>query len=188
MQMIIKAQVIIACNASYVPVPCYCYNVSAACACLLSFFIVNSVADALQCREDHMLGFLQGFKASDQATRSTCPHQFLQHWCWPLVKPTLSHLCWPFSPLNMQNVPRWHLSQFFGCQCVVDDSLPSLDGKVLAEKKENSVVQAGRITVASNPGFLFRILSRSSFGEKSEGKPGRISHMIQWQCHHSSTL
>ena len=33
--------------------------------------------------------------------------------------------------------------------------------------------------LASNPGFPFRILSRS-FGEKSEGKPGRISHVIWW--------
>ena len=31
--------------------------------------------------------------------------------------------------------------------------------------------------LASNPGFPVRILSRS-FGEKSEGKPGRISHVI----------
>ena len=33
--------------------------------------------------------------------------------------------------------------------------------------------------LASNPGFPFRIWSRS-FGEKSEGKPGRISHVIRW--------
>ena len=33
--------------------------------------------------------------------------------------------------------------------------------------------------LASNPGFPFRILSHS-FGEISEGKPGRISHVIQW--------
>ena len=33
--------------------------------------------------------------------------------------------------------------------------------------------------LASNPGFPFRILSRS-FEEKSEGKPGRISHVIRW--------
>ena len=34
-------------------------------------------------------------------------------------------------------------------------------------------------SLASNPGSPFRILSRS-FGEKSEGEPGRISHVIQW--------
>ena len=33
--------------------------------------------------------------------------------------------------------------------------------------------------LASNPGFTFRILSRS-FGEKSEVKPGRIWHVIRW--------
>ena len=35
------------------------------------------------------------------------------------------------------------------------------------------------LDVASFPGSLFRILSRS-FGEKSEGEPGRISHVIRW--------
>ena len=35
--------------------------------------------------------------------------------------------------------------------------------------------------VASKPGFPFPILS-CSFGEKSEGKPGWISHMIRWHC------
>ena len=34
-------------------------------------------------------------------------------------------------------------------------------------------------SIALNPGFPFWILSRS-FGEKSEVKPGRISHVIQW--------
>ena len=37
----------------------------------------------------------------------------------------------------------------------------------------------GGVLVASNPGFTFRILSRS-FGEKSEVKPGRIWHVIRW--------
>ena len=37
-----------------------------------------------------------------------------------------------------------------------------------------------RVKLASSPGFPFRILSRS-FGEKSEGKPGRISYVIRWQ-------
>ena len=46
--------------------------------------------------------------------------------------------------------------------------------------------------VASNAGFTFRILSRS-FGEKSEVKPGRIWHVIQWHrdvtpyLHHTSS-
>ena len=35
------------------------------------------------------------------------------------------------------------------------------------------------LDLASNPGFTFRISSRS-FGEKSEVKPGRIWHVIQW--------
>ena len=39
--------------------------------------------------------------------------------------------------------------------------------------------QGGKLSLVSNPGFPFRILSRS-FGEKSEGKPGRISHVIRW--------
>ena len=37
----------------------------------------------------------------------------------------------------------------------------------------------GSVWVASNPGFPFRILS-CSFGEKSEVKPGQISHVIRW--------
>ena len=41
-------------------------------------------------------------------------------------------------------------------------------------------------TLASNPGFPFRILSHS-FREKSDRKPGRISHVIRWHRHHSST-
>ena len=36
------------------------------------------------------------------------------------------------------------------------------------------------------PGFPFRILSRS-FGEKSEGKSGRISHVIRWHRDVGST-
>ena len=43
----------------------------------------------------------------------------------------------------------------------------------------DGVAGLGGLTVASNPGFPFRIVSRS-FGEKSEGKPGRISHVIRW--------
>ena len=34
-------------------------------------------------------------------------------------------------------------------------------------------------SLGSNPGSLFRILSHS-FGEKSEGEPGRILHMLRW--------
>jgi len=36
--------------------------------------------------------------------------------------------------------------------------------------------------LVSNPEFTLQILSRS-FGEKSEVKPGRISHVIQWHCY-----
>ena len=45
--------------------------------------------------------------------------------------------------------------------------------------------QAYSPLLALNPGFPFRILSRS-FGEKSEVKPGRISHVIRW--HHDVNL
>ena len=40
-------------------------------------------------------------------------------------------------------------------------------------------ISLGRDELASNPGFPFRILCRS-FGEKSEGKPGTVSHVIRW--------
>ena len=43
------------------------------------------------------------------------------------------------------------------------------------------------LMLASNPGSLFQILSRS-FGEKSEGEPERISHLIRWHRRHSRTL
>ena len=52
---------------------------------------------------------------------------------------------------------------------------------------KNAVNEARDKCVASNPGSPFRILSRS-FGEKSEGEPGSISHVIRWHCHHSRTL
>ena len=44
-----------------------------------------------------------------------------------------------------------------------------------------SCMQLSNATLASNPGSPFRILSRS-FGEKSVGEPGRISHVIRWHC------
>ena len=44
---------------------------------------------------------------------------------------------------------------------------------------DNRTKWEDRQTVASNPGSPFRILSRS-FEEKSEGEPGRISHVIRW--------
>ena len=52
---------------------------------------------------------------------------------------------------------------------------------------KNAVNEARDKCVASNPGSPFRILSRS-FGEKSEGEPGRISHVIWWHRRHSRTL
>ena len=52
---------------------------------------------------------------------------------------------------------------------------------------KNAVNEARDRRVASNPGSLFWILSRS-FGEKSEGEPGRISHVIWWHRRHSRTL
>ena len=61
-----------------------------------------------------------------------------------------------------------------------EHSCPQLSG-------DEQEVWMGEDSVASNPGFPFRILSRS-FGEKSEGKPGRISHVIGGTVVTASTL
>ena len=73
-----------------------------------------------------------------------------------------------------------------GCNSSVHEVTKLVGKQSLVVCQKGATGELNAQTVALNPGFPFRILSRS-FGEKSEGKPWRIAHVIRWHRDVGST-